>query len=70
LERPQDVETTARGAAMMAALGREDLSMKDLSKLESRYFQVEVRGKDAERKALRERWKRQLKACVDLAEGH
>jgi glycerol kinase len=67
LERPKDVETTARGAAMMAALGRGETTLEDLSKLESRYFRVEPRGRPTERKTLRTRWKKQLKACADLA---
>jgi glycerol kinase len=67
LERPADVETTARGAAMMAALGVGDQTLPSLGALESRRFKVEGVLKGSDRKKLRLLWKRRVQACVDLA---
>ena len=64
LERPKDVETTARGAAMMAALGAKLVTLTDLKKQKDTAvkYSPSLKAKDAQKaKAL---WTQRVKALI------
>ncbi|NBU62843.1 MAG: hypothetical protein EBS28_03490 [Chlamydiae bacterium] len=64
LERPKDVETTARGAAMMAALGAKLVTLTDLKKQKDTdvKYSPSLKAKEAQKaKAL---WTQRVKALI------
>jgi glycerol kinase len=63
--RPQMLETTAKGAALCAALGAGALTVKDLDKLAVQGFtKIEPKASAAERERLRAQWERAVKTAI------
>lgn len=68
VERPSNVETTAKGAAMMAAVGVGDRQMSDFRNLEESYtcFSPQMPAKEAGK--LYDNWKKAIGRSRDWAE--
>ncbi len=64
LERPKDVETTARGAAMMAALGMKLITLGDLKKQKDTAITYAPSLKAKEAQKAKGLWTRRVKALI------
>lgn len=63
--RPQMLETTAKGAALCAAVGAGHIKVEDLQNLETEGFtQIAPRSTEADRARAREQWERAVKTVI------